>query len=163
MGHVRRVLILGSTGSIGVQALDVIAANRDRFEVVGLAAGTNVDLVRSQAAAFGVADIAMGAEEAAQLVRTVSADVVLNGITGSVGLGPTLAALEVGATRSPTRKASLSVVTWSNSAPAPARLCPWTRSIPRSRRRFVPEPLARCAALYSPPRVVHSGVEAGNH
>jgi len=109
MGHVRRVLILGSTGSIGVQALDVIAANRDRFEVVGLAAGTNVDLVRSQAAAFGVADIAMGAEEAAQLVRTVSADVVLNGITGSVGLGPTLAALEVGATLALANKESLIV------------------------------------------------------
>jgi len=109
MGHVRRVLILGSTGSIGVQALDVIAANRDRFEVVGLAAGTNVDLVRSQAAAFGVADIAMGAEEAAQLVRTVSAEVVLNGITGSVGLGPTLAALEVGATLALANKESLIV------------------------------------------------------
>ena len=92
-----------------MQALDVIAANRDRFEVVGLAAGTNVDLVRSQAAAFGVADIAMGAEEAAQLVRTVSADVVLNGITGSVGLGPTLAALEVGATLALANKESLIV------------------------------------------------------
>ena len=109
MGQVRRVLILGSTGSIGVQALDVIAANRDRFEVVGLAAGTNTDLIRSQAAEFGVADIAMGADEAAQLVRTVSADVVLNGITGSVGLGPTLAALEVGATLALANKESLIV------------------------------------------------------
>ncbi|HEU4808842.1 MAG TPA: 1-deoxy-D-xylulose-5-phosphate reductoisomerase, partial [Homoserinimonas sp.] len=47
----RRVIILGSTGSIGVQALEVIAANRDRFEVVGLSAGSNRVLLAEQAAA----------------------------------------------------------------------------------------------------------------
>ncbi|MCU1513985.1 MAG: dxr [Microbacteriaceae bacterium] len=105
----RRVIILGSTGSIGVQALDVISANRESFEVVGLAAGTNRELVESQAREFGVGHVALGALEAEQLVRTVDADVVLNGITGSVGLGPTLAALTKGTTLALANKESLIV------------------------------------------------------
>jgi 1-deoxy-D-xylulose-5-phosphate reductoisomerase len=105
----RRVIILGSTGSIGVQALQVIEANRDRFEVVGLAAGSQRAAVTEQAAAFGVEHVALGEIEAEQLVRSVAADVVLNGITGSVGLGPTLAALEVGATLALANKESLIV------------------------------------------------------
>lgn len=103
----RRIIVLGSTGSIGVQALDVISAHRDRFTVVGLAAGTNRALVTEQATAFGVEHIAIGADEAEALVRTVEADVVLNGITGSVGLGPTLAALETGAILALANKESL--------------------------------------------------------
>jgi 1-deoxy-D-xylulose-5-phosphate reductoisomerase len=106
---VRRVIVLGSTGSIGVQALDVIRANRDRFQVVGLAAGSNRELVESQATAFGAPHIALGADEASQLVRSVEADVVLNGITGSVGLGPTLATLETGTTLALANKESLIV------------------------------------------------------
>ena len=105
----RRVIILGSTGSIGVQALEVIEAHPDRFEVVGLAAGSNRDLVTAQAARFGVEHVALGADEAEQLVRTVGADVVLNGITGSVGLGPTLATLETKATLALANKESLIV------------------------------------------------------
>ncbi len=105
----RRVLILGSTGSIGTQALDVIGAHPDRFEVVGLAAGTARTQLAAQAAAFGVAHTALGADEAEQLVRDVDADVVLNGITGSVGLGPTLAALEAGRTLALANKESLIV------------------------------------------------------
>jgi 1-deoxy-D-xylulose-5-phosphate reductoisomerase len=105
----RDVIILGSTGSIGVQALEVIAANRDRFRVVGLAAGSNRTQLEQQAAEFGVADIALGADEASQLVRSVTADVVLNGITGSVGLGPTLATLETDATLALANKESLIV------------------------------------------------------
>ena len=105
----RRVLILGSTGSIGTQALDVIRANSDRFEVVGLSAGSNRSLMQAQAAEFGVEDTALGAVEAEQLVRDVEADVVLNGITGSVGLGPTLAALETGRTLALANKESLIV------------------------------------------------------
>jgi 1-deoxy-D-xylulose-5-phosphate reductoisomerase len=106
---VRRVIVLGSTGSIGVQALDVIGANRESFQVVGLAAGTNRAVVEQQAREFGVEHIAFGAAEAEQLVRTVAADVVLNGITGSVGLGPTLAALETGTTLALANKESLIV------------------------------------------------------
>ncbi len=105
----RDVIILGSTGSIGTQALEVIAANPDRFRVVGLAAGSNRDAVAAQAAQFSVDHVALGADEAVQLVRTVQADVVLNGITGSVGLGPTLAALESGATLALANKESLIV------------------------------------------------------
>ncbi|MEV7693049.1 1-deoxy-D-xylulose-5-phosphate reductoisomerase [Microbacterium sp. NPDC089189] len=105
----RRVVILGSTGSIGTQALEVIEANRDRFEVVGLAAGRDRAGMAAQAERFGVAHTALGAAEAEQLVRDVPADVVLNGITGSVGLGPTLAALESGRTLALANKESLIV------------------------------------------------------
>ncbi len=105
----RRVLILGSTGSIGTQALDVIRDNRERFEVVGLAAGSNREAMQAQAAEFGVTHTALGADEAEQLVRGVEADVVLNGITGSVGLGPTLAALEEGRILALANKESLIV------------------------------------------------------
>ncbi|WP_425841048.1 1-deoxy-D-xylulose-5-phosphate reductoisomerase [Microbacterium sp. PA5] len=105
----RRVVILGSTGSIGTQALDVIRSRRDRFEVVGLAAGSDRAGMAAQAAEFDVADTALGADEAEQLVRDVEADVVLNGITGSVGLGPTLAALEGGRTLALANKESLIV------------------------------------------------------
>jgi 1-deoxy-D-xylulose-5-phosphate reductoisomerase len=101
----RRVLILGSTGSIGTQALDVVRANPGRF----LAAGTNRDAVDAQAAEFGVEHVALGAVEAEQLVRDVEADVVLNGITGSVGLGPTLAALKAGRVLALANKESLIV------------------------------------------------------
>jgi 1-deoxy-D-xylulose-5-phosphate reductoisomerase len=106
---VRRVILLGSTGSIGVQALDVIRSNRDRFEVVGLAAGSNRELVAAQAAEFGVTATAFGADDSAHLARDVDADVVLNGITGSVGLGATLATLESGKTLALANKESLIV------------------------------------------------------
>jgi len=105
----RRILILGSTGSIGTQALDVIRSRRDRFEVVGLAAGSSADVLAAQAAEFAVEHTALGAAEAEQLVRDVDADVVLNAITGSVGLGPTLAALEHGRTLALANKESLIV------------------------------------------------------
>ncbi|WP_130179268.1 1-deoxy-D-xylulose-5-phosphate reductoisomerase [Cryobacterium sp. SO1] len=105
----QRIIILGSTGSIGTQALDVIKANPTRFEVVGLSAGSNRELLAEQAAAFNVDDTAVGAAEAEQLVRDVDADVVLNGITGSVGLGPTLAALRAGRTLALANKESLIV------------------------------------------------------
>ena len=105
----RRVLILGSTGSIGTQALDVIRANPERFEVAGLAAGSNRGGLAAQAAEFDVEHTALGAGEAEQLVRDIECDVVLNGITGSVGLGPTLAALEAGRTLALANKESLIV------------------------------------------------------
>jgi 1-deoxy-D-xylulose-5-phosphate reductoisomerase len=106
---VRSVIILGSSGSIGTQALDVIRANPRRFEVVGLAVGSNRALLEQQAAEYSVEHTAVGVDEAVQLVRDVDADVVLNGITGSVGLGPTLAALERGTTLALANKESLIV------------------------------------------------------
>ena len=105
----RRVIVLGSTGSIGTQALDVIRANPRRFELVGLAAGSNADLLAEQAEQFRVEDTALGASDAEQLVRDVEADVVLNAITGSIGLGSTLAALKAGRTLALANKESLIV------------------------------------------------------
>ena len=105
----RRVIILGSSGSIGVQALDVIRANPDRFTVVGLGVGSNREVLAGQAAEFHVEHTSVGAAEAAQLARSVDADVVLNGITGSVGLAATLATLKSGKTLALANKESLIV------------------------------------------------------
>ena len=105
----QRVIVLGSTGSIGTQALDVIRANPRRFELVGLAAGSNAETLAQQAQDFRVDSTALGAAEAEQLVRDVDADVVLNAITGSIGLGSTLAALQAGRTLALANKESLIV------------------------------------------------------
>jgi 1-deoxy-D-xylulose-5-phosphate reductoisomerase len=105
----RRVLVLGSTGSIGTQALEVIAANPQRFELVGLTAGRNADALARQASETGVTRTALGIDETVALIREGIADVVLNGITGSVGLAATLAALESGATLALANKESLIV------------------------------------------------------
>lgn len=121
----RRVVILGSTGSIGTQALDVIAANPERFRVVGMTAGSSADLLAEQAERFGVRETALGADDSERLIRSVEADVVLNGITGSVGLGPTLAALETGATLALANKESLIVGgELVKSAAAPGQIVP---------------------------------------
>ncbi|MFM7270854.1 MAG: 1-deoxy-D-xylulose-5-phosphate reductoisomerase [Actinomycetes bacterium] len=101
MGAVRRVVILGSTGSIGTQALDVLRGHRGEFEVVGLAAGGNAELLAAQAAEFGVtpdrARIAGGAPEVlAELAALDEADVVLNAVVGFAGLPATIAALRAG-------------------------------------------------------------------
>lgn len=108
---VRRVIIMGSTGSIGTQALEVIGRNPELFQVVGLAAGSNRELAYAQASTCGVAreNVVFGAAEAATLVATLEADVVVNGITGSVGLAPTLATLASGATLALANKESLIV------------------------------------------------------
>ncbi len=108
------LVILGSTGSIGVQALEIVEANPSLFRVVAItAAGSNTELLISQAKKFNVPVI--GVNKNADQVRAalpnatvidgplasteiaaITCDVVLNGITGSIGLGPTLAALRVG-------------------------------------------------------------------
>jgi 1-deoxy-D-xylulose-5-phosphate reductoisomerase len=110
----RDIVILGSTGSIGVQALEVIAANPNKFRVVGLSAGSNnLEKLIAQVKKFEVPIVGTtgdasvlraalpGVEvidglESSRSIAALSCDVVLNGITGSIGLGPTLAALEVG-------------------------------------------------------------------
>ena len=110
----RDIVILGSTGSIGVQALEVIAANPTKFRVVGLSAGSNnlerlaqqvkkfsVPIVGTTGDASLLKNLLPGVEiidgpDSSRQIAALSCDVVLNGITGSIGLGPTLAALEVG-------------------------------------------------------------------
>ena len=131
----REVVILGSTGSIGTQALDIVRRNPDRFRVVALAAGGGQpDLLARQAAEFGVAAVAVASPAAitqvqdalrAHMDRTgpqllcgpdsvseVAAwpcNVVLNGVTGAAGLRATLAALEAGRVLALANKESLIV------------------------------------------------------
>ncbi len=103
----RDIVILGSTGSIGTQALDLVRANPDRFRVVGLTAGgSNPDLFEAQVAEFAPAFSGLG-EEASTEAAGRECDVVLNGITGAVGLRPTLAALDAGTTLALANKESL--------------------------------------------------------
>ncbi|MGN6132280.1 MAG: 1-deoxy-D-xylulose-5-phosphate reductoisomerase [Nocardioidaceae bacterium] len=107
MSSRRDVVILGSTGSIGTQALEVVRANPDRFRVVALTAGgSQPELFEQQVAEFGPAFSGTG-EEASCEAAARGCDVVLNGITGAVGLRPTLAALEAGNTLALANKESL--------------------------------------------------------
>ncbi len=137
----RTVILLGSTGSIGTQALDVIAEHPDRFTVMGIAAGgadpqvlarqaldcgaRSVAVARATSAQdlqlafyaeatrrgysegnYSVPEILAGPQAATELASR-PADVVLNGITGSIGLEPTLAALAAGSTLALANKESL--------------------------------------------------------
>jgi len=118
----RRLILLGATGSIGRQTLEVVAnlnalakddPSRTRFEIVGLAAGASAEMLYEQARAFGVRDVALangngevpapegvrvhrGADAAEALVRSVEADIVLGAMVGAAGLPATMAALELG-------------------------------------------------------------------
>jgi len=125
---VRRILIVGSTGSIGTQALDVISGSDD-LEVVGLAAYSNFELLLEQAEAHGVDTIALadadaaaraserwtsgrvlsGAEGLIELITEIECDLVLNALVGSAGLGPTVAALGEGIDLALANKESLVV------------------------------------------------------
>jgi 1-deoxy-D-xylulose-5-phosphate reductoisomerase len=135
----RSIVILGSTGSIGTQAVEVVSANPDLFQVSAISAGGgNLDLLARQAVALGVDAVGVARGEhdiVAAAIRQVAAetgrrgfaprilvgaqastdlagsgaDVVLNGITGSIGLRPTLAALQAGSTLALANKESLIV------------------------------------------------------
>lgn len=141
MSEPRDVVILGSTGSIGTQALDVVRRNPDLFRVVGLAAGgANLDLLAQQAAEFGVEVVGVSRGNVEELEAAIAEchpartpkviagpdaaaevaawpldgddprrGVVLNGMTGSIGLAPTLAALDAGRTLALANKESLIV------------------------------------------------------
>ncbi|NUR07294.1 MAG: 1-deoxy-D-xylulose-5-phosphate reductoisomerase [Nocardioidaceae bacterium] len=103
----RDLVILGSTGSIGTQALDVVRANADRFRVRALTAGgSQRDLFAAQVAEFAPEYADLG-EDASEHAAGLPCDVVLNGITGAVGLRPTLAALDAGNTLALANKESL--------------------------------------------------------
>src|SRR3954466_12915214 len=106
-------VVLGSAGSVGTQALDVCRANPHRFRVVGLTAGgSNQPLFEAQvaewSAAYGHLYSGLG-EEASIEAAGLQCEVVLNAITGAVGLRPTLAALESGNTLALANKESLIV------------------------------------------------------
>src|SRR5829696_2037498 len=108
----RRLTILGSTGSIGRQALDVVSRYPERFELVGLSAGNDARALALQAAEFGPEYIALESTEAgplenlmtevlagpgsAEQLSRVPSDVVLNGIVGFAGLAATVGALQAG-------------------------------------------------------------------
>jgi 1-deoxy-D-xylulose-5-phosphate reductoisomerase len=110
----KKLVILGSTGSIGRQALEIVAAS-DRLQVVGLAAGSSWETALAQARQHGVPSVALGDEAAAGraaaawdgrvlagdegirgLIADSGADLVLNGMVGAAGLGPTVVALSEG-------------------------------------------------------------------
>jgi 1-deoxy-D-xylulose-5-phosphate reductoisomerase len=110
----KKVLILGCTGSIGTQALEIVAAS-DELSVVGLAAESSWEQTLEQAREHGVPTVALGDTDAAaqakqawngkvlageegirELIATSGADLVLNGIVGAAGLGPTIVALSEG-------------------------------------------------------------------
>jgi 1-deoxy-D-xylulose-5-phosphate reductoisomerase len=125
---VRRILIVGSTGSIGTQALDVVERNPE-LEVVGLAAASSWELLLDQAGAHGVARVALADPDAAaraaehsqgvevlagpeglvELITDTDCDLVLNALVGSAGLGPTVAALGEGIDLALANKESLVV------------------------------------------------------
>jgi 1-deoxy-D-xylulose-5-phosphate reductoisomerase len=108
----RRLTILGSTGSIGRQALDVVRAHLDRFDIVGLSAGKDAQLLKRQAAEFEPERVALESADVSSLdglgcevllgpgsagcLAETPVDVVLNGIVGFAGLAATVAALEAG-------------------------------------------------------------------
>src|SRR4051812_44233209 len=124
----RRIVILGSTGSIGTQALDVVERSGD-LEVVGLAAGRSFEPLIEQAERHGVARVALADEQAAarategwtdgevlagpeglvSLITESECDLVLNGLVGSAGLGPTIATLGEGIDLALANKESLVV------------------------------------------------------
>ncbi len=103
----RDVVVLGSTGSIGTQALELVRAHPDRFRVVALTAGgSQPELFARQVAEFAPTYAGTG-EDASVEAASHPCDVVLNGITGAVGLRPTLAALDAGSTLALANKESL--------------------------------------------------------
>ncbi len=125
----RRILLLGSTGSIGVQAIDVVRGS-DELEIVGLAAHTSAEDIVAQAHDLGVARIALADPDAAEraaaltregtevlagneglveLITETDCDLVLNGLVGSAGLGPTITALGEGLDLALANKESLVV------------------------------------------------------
>ncbi len=103
----KRVIVLGSTGSVGISALDIIKNNPDDFQLVAISANTKEDELLLQAKEFKVENIALsgkrpeshlikfhGAKSVNRLIRDTDADIVVNGISGAVGLAPSVTALE---------------------------------------------------------------------
>lgn len=186
MSQPREVTVLGSTGSIGRQAIAVARQNPDRIRITGLAAGGgDVATLAEQALALGVRTVAVARATAAQDLQLAfyaaaskkgwskgeyslpeilagpraaeelaarPADVVLNGIAGSIGLGPTLSALRAGRTVALANKESLIAGgTWSSPPPRPASSSRSTPSTRRWRSACGPARAASSPGWCSPP------------
>jgi 1-deoxy-D-xylulose-5-phosphate reductoisomerase len=104
---VKKVVVLGSTGSVGTQAIEVMRAEPDLFSVVGLVANTDKELLKEQARSLGVASTGLGVDAAIELAALPEADVVLNAIVGAAGLRASIAALAAGKTLALANKESL--------------------------------------------------------
>ncbi|MBI2638571.1 1-deoxy-D-xylulose-5-phosphate reductoisomerase [Candidatus Peregrinibacteria bacterium] len=109
----KKIIILGSTGSIGTQTLDVIRANPDEIQVLGLSAHENTDLFERQVREFRPKYVVQTSfsenpqEALMSLAQTADADLIVNALTGSAGLMPTYAAVKVGKTIALANKESL--------------------------------------------------------
>jgi 1-deoxy-D-xylulose-5-phosphate reductoisomerase len=114
---IKKISILGSTGSIGISTLDICRQHPDRFEVVGLAAGRNIDLLKQQISEFKpqivsvhseedykkitseispTTEVVFGSEGTCAVATVTDCDLVISAIVGAAGLAPTLAAIEKG-------------------------------------------------------------------
>jgi 1-deoxy-D-xylulose-5-phosphate reductoisomerase len=103
----RSVAILGSTGSIGRQTIEVIQAHPGELRVVALVAGSDRDGLEKQALELDVSDIGLGGDAAVAAARRDDVDVVVNAVVGAAGLRASLAALEMGKTLALANKESL--------------------------------------------------------
>jgi 1-deoxy-D-xylulose-5-phosphate reductoisomerase len=104
---VKRVAVLGSTGSVGRQTIDVVASNPDRFEIFGLVAGTDRVALKEQAQGLSVARTGLGGDDAEEMARADGVDIVVNAIVGAAGLKASVAALESGKVLALANKESL--------------------------------------------------------
>ncbi len=107
MSDPRRVVVLGSTGSIGRQALEVMAAHPDLYRPVALVAGSDAGALQAQVRETGAEHSGLGAEAAAEMSALREADVVLNAVVGAAGLRASVSALEAGKTLALANKESL--------------------------------------------------------
>ena len=105
----KKVIVLGSTGSIGTQTLDVARQHPDKLSVVGISCGRRVEEMGKQAEQFGIKDTAVGVEESLRLIESVDADIIVNALVGAAGLRASYETLKAGKTLALANKESLVV------------------------------------------------------
>lgn len=136
-GNRKRIILLGSTGSIGRQAIDVVSKHSDKVEIVGLIAGNRIDVLAGQAKDLGVNHVVVGNEKLKDdpiahelkdaisktddgflafgnkgildMIRNVECDIILNALVGSLGFEASILALEMGRSLALANKESLVV------------------------------------------------------
>lgn len=168
-----RVAVLGSTGSIGRQALDVVRTHPDRFEVVALAAGSDTEGLAAQAKEFDVRLLGLGKgslsapepsvvvegpDAAAEVAERTNADVVLNAVMGAAGLKATMATITSGKILALANKESLVAAgELVMSRAEPVRSARSTASTPPCGRSWRASRRTRCAGASSRDRAAPSG------